>query len=91
MSEKTLAEIQDKLKEIIVSVVDFELDKNTIDSGENGIHNLGLNSLAMIKMLVEVEKEFDVELDLEEADPEVWSSISNLAAYITASTGMPHP
>ena len=86
MSEKKSEEIQDKIKEIIVSVVDFELDKNGIDSGENGIHNLGLNSLAMIKMLVEVEKEFDVELDIEEADPEVWSSVSNLSNYIIAST-----
>jgi acyl carrier protein len=82
MSDKKLEEIQDKIKEIIVSVADFELNKNAIDIGENGIHNLGLNSLAMIKMLVGVEKEFDVELDIEEADPKIWSSVGSLSGFI---------
>jgi len=74
--------IKEKLKDILVSVVDFELSKSEIQDGEDSIRKLGLNSLALIRMLVEIEKEFDVEIDLEESDPAILSSIDNLSSHI---------
>ncbi len=83
MSDNNLVGIQEKIKEIIISVADFELTQDSIDTGENGITKLGLNSLAMIKMMVEVEKIFDIEIDMEETDPQIWSSVTDLSGYIS--------
>lgn len=86
MGEKKEDVIQDKIKNIIVSIADAKIDKTMIESGENGISRLGLNSLNMIKILVEIEKEFDVEIDYEEINPQVWSSLKQLSDYISNLT-----
>jgi acyl carrier protein len=74
--------IQDRIKDIIVSSVDIKINKDDIAAGENGLNHLGLNSLNMIKMLVEIEKEFDIEIDFDEINPETWYSLDNLSNYI---------
>lgn len=82
MNNRTLHLIQDKIKDIIISVAETEIDKSMIESGDNDIQRLDLNSLNMIKMLVEIEKEFDIEIDFEETSPEIWSSLDSLSNYI---------
>jgi acyl carrier protein len=86
MGEKRQDVIQEKIKNIIVSIADGKIDITMIESSENGISRLGLNSLNMIKILVEIEKEFDIEIDYEEINPHVWSSLDHLSDYISNLT-----
>lgn len=82
MQEKDLLEIEAKLRDIIVSVADFEIDKDTIEEGKDGIKKLGLNSLAVIRMMVEIEKEFDIEMNVDDENSDILYSICDLAKYI---------
>ncbi len=82
MEEKSLSEIKMQLKEIIVSIADFEIDTKNIDNGKDGIKKLGLNSLAVIKMMVEIERKFDIEMDVDEDNADILYSIDELAQYI---------
>jgi acyl carrier protein len=82
MNSQTQVDIQEKIKEIIISVADVEIDKETIAAGKNSLNDIGLNSLNTIKMMVEIEKEFDIEIDFDEITPEVWSSLEHLSDYI---------
>ena len=75
--------IQEKIKEIIVSIAETDIDKDVI-IGENGLRNAGLNSLNMIKILVEIEKEFDIEIDFDEMTPATWYSLDNLSDYVSS-------
>lgn len=83
MREKRQELIQERIKAIIVSIADAKVNKDALDSGENALKKLGLNSLNMIKMLVEIEKEFDIEIDFEEINPEIWSSLDHLSHFIS--------
>lgn len=78
----TQEDIKDRIKDIIVKSVDTSVNKDDIAVGENGLNSLGLNSLNIIKMLVEIEKEFDIEIDFDEINPEIWYSLDNLSNYI---------
>jgi len=78
----TQEDIKDRIKDIIVKSVDTSVNKDDIAVGENGLNRLGLNSLNIIKMLVEIEKEFDIEIDFDEINPETWNSLDNLSDYI---------
>jgi len=84
MEEKSLSEIKMELKEIIVSIADFEIDTKNIDNGKDGIKKLGLNSLAVIKMMVEIERKFDIEMDVDEDNADILYSIDELAQYISS-------
>lgn len=84
MESRSLLEIQDKIKDIIISVADFEVTKEMIEDGKDGIKKLGLNSLGLIRMIVEIEVALGVEIDLEDTDPEVLSSITELAVFVKA-------
>ncbi len=82
MKNQNVLDIQDKIKEIIISVADFKMDKDMIEDGKDGIKKLGLNSLSLIRMLVDIENEFDVEIDMQEMGNESIFSIEDLAEYI---------
>ncbi|EMS71439.1 acyl carrier protein [Ruminiclostridium cellobioparum] len=82
MVNKDIEIIIEKVKEIIVDVADFELNVNDIQNGKDSIKNLGLNSLGIIRMLVGIEKEFDVEIDLEETESDILASVEQLSLHI---------
>lgn len=55
----------DKLREIICEFVDMEPDEITPET--NIRRDLGLNSLELVNLAVEIEEEFDVEIPDREA------------------------
>lgn len=83
MNNSDQVNVQEKIKEIIFSVAEEDIDKNVIVE-ENGLRNVGLNSLNMIKILVEIEKEFDIEIDFDEITPATWYSLDNLSNYVSS-------
>jgi acyl carrier protein len=68
------------IKNIIISVSDIPLTVEQIEIGKGGIMDLGLNSLSLVRMMAEIEKQFDI--DLEDAGSNILNSIEDLADYI---------
>ncbi len=75
-------EIKTKIKNIIISISESEINFEDIDEGENGIAKIGLNSLGLIRLSVEIEKEFNIEMDMDDEEIEIFLSVSKLANYI---------
>jgi acyl carrier protein len=84
MNNSDQVNVQEKIKEIIFSIAEADIDKNVIVE-ENGLRNVGLNSLNMIKILVEIERVFDIEIDFDEITPATWYSLDNLSNYVSSA------
>lgn len=81
MVYETKVEIVQQLKEIIVRVSGLDLKEEDISEEEGGIKALNLNSLAIIRMIVEMEKIFEVEIDFEETEAAI-ASLADLAQFV---------
>ncbi|MCU0285840.1 MAG: acyl carrier protein [Acidobacteria bacterium] len=82
MNNSDQVNVREKIKEIIISIAENDISKDLIDTGENGLRNIGLNSLNMIKVMVEIEKAFDIEIDFDEITPANWYSLEHLSHYV---------
>ena len=71
--------MQEKIKNIIIEYVSINPDELTPEVEFRG--DLGLTSLAMMNMLVEVEDEFGVEID--EADALEFEKLQDLYDYLS--------
>ena len=74
-------QIIERIKELIISVADFDLCKDEISCETDGIAKLGLNSLATIRLCAALEREYNVEIDLED-NAEILASVNSLVDYI---------
>lgn len=78
-----LEEINQKVKEIIVDVLELEVSPNGLQD-ENLIEAYGLNSVDALEILMHVENTFDIEIDEEDLTAELVNSTPNLSSYIQA-------
>ena len=74
MSSK--AQIIESLRETLTKVV--KKDFSTVDVNES----LNLDSINRISLIVELEWVYDIEIDSDGLDPEVFDTLNSLAAYI---------
>jgi acyl carrier protein len=85
--------IVDQLKEIIAYKLDVNLGIDEIDENvslyEDG---LGLDSIAIVDLITTIEKEFSLEFDDEELNPELFKNLSTLARFIQPkfNRNLPH-
>lgn len=75
--------IMHQLKEIIAYKLDVNLSIEEIDENvslyEDG---LGLDSIAIVDLIVAIEKEFSLKIDDEELNAELFNNLSNLAQFL---------
>ncbi len=75
--------IMHQLKEIIAYKLDVNLSIEEIDENvslyEDG---LGLDSMAIVDLIVAIEKEFSLKIDDEELNAELFNTLSNLAQFL---------
>lgn len=75
--------IKERIKEIIVNTLD--LDVNIKDfPDENVIELYGINSVDTLEILLNIEEEYDMQVDDEDLNIELVNSINNLADYVEA-------
>lgn len=72
----------DQIAAAIARVTREEVDIKNIKNSTNLITELGLNSIARMKLVLELEKTLDVEIDLDNMDLPVFNSVSALEDYI---------
>lgn len=83
MNEVTLAEIKEKIREIIANDLDvnIRIDEITDDASlyDGGI---GLDSIAIVNFIVIIEKKFNISFDESEINAKLFNSINDLAGFV---------
>lgn len=74
--------MSDQIAAAIAKVTREEVDMNAVRGSKDLIAELGLNSIARMKLVLELEKTFGVEIDLDGMDLSVFNSIDALEEYI---------
>ncbi|PPA68710.1 phosphopantetheine-binding protein [Jeotgalibacillus proteolyticus] len=74
------------MKEIIKELLleaseDNVTEEDLIEVGDN-IGNLGLDSLVQINLIVLIEEKFDIDLEIEEIEPQVFDSLTTLSQFV---------
>lgn len=73
----------ENIEKLLINLIkkEFNLDGNEIQSNNN-FTNLGIDSLKMIKLVILIENEFNLEIDDEEVIPENFDSIKSISKLI---------
>ena len=77
-------EIIQKLRNLIYKKL--EIDARTEELGESTLlieFGLGVDSVSTIEFIVALESEFGIEIDEAEINPEMFSTMNSVAAYIS--------
>ena len=78
--------IEDRIKRVIVSTLSLEIDPAEI--GDTDVlfgGEMGLNSLAMIELVVGLEEEFGFGVSDEDLRAEVFESVQTMADYVRSA------
>lgn len=82
-SDRMKNELKKRIKQTIVQALRLEIDPEEIgDSDVLFGGEMGLNSMAMIELVVALEEEFDLEVSDEDLRAEVFKSVQTIADYI---------
>ena len=73
------------LIEIIAKVKEDPDLRHRIDGGLHLMKDVGLTSLDMMQLFLEVEEEFDIEVDLDAVSLELFESIDRLGEFVAAA------
>ena len=84
MSTATSTELVTQLKTIIAEELDVNLTVEEIDDSVSLFEEgLGFDSIAIVEFISAIEKDFDIEFDDSELDPENFKSLQVLAEVIS--------
>jgi acyl carrier protein len=72
----------DQISAAIARVTREEADMDNVRNSKDLISELGLDSIARMKLVLELEKTFGVEIDLDKMDIAVFNSVDSLEDYI---------
>lgn len=77
----TLEDIECKISDLLASNANIDLSKEQFDTA------LFLDSLAMLEVILGLEKEYNLELDESELDLlQIFKSVSSIARFVQTST-----
>ena len=75
------AALADRIGGIIRDVLGVEVPSHDTDLLDSGL----LDSLALVSLLAEIEREFAIELPLEDLDVDQFRTVERAATYLSAS------
>lgn len=77
------SEMKDQLKKIISKVKEDPNLVNTITDDSDLLKEVGLTSLNLMRVMLEIEDEFDMEIDLKKIKSiKIFSSLNNLCEFL---------
>jgi len=74
--------IQDQIKALIIEKVLVGVDPSEISNDSELVAELGLDSIQIIGLIGGLEEEFDIVLEDDDLDFELFSTINNLAKLV---------
>ena len=78
-----MAELEEKVKNIIAKELGVEMEKLTDDA--SFMEDLGADSLDTVELVMEFEKEFNI--DIPDEDAEKMRTVGDAVAYLNAKVG----
>lgn len=75
--------IEEKLRDIVLGVCSKQIDRNEITGKVSFIYDLGMDSVSMVKMLVEIEEQFGIEIVDGYTAVEKMADFESLVKYIS--------
>ena len=75
-------DVINQIVNILFETTNNNMDTVKIDQDTNLIEDLGLDSLQTINFVLLLEDEFDIEIDFEEIEYEMFQKLSTLIEYI---------
>lgn len=83
MNDATGETVEQRLRSVLVRVLDGAVDAESItDDVALTRGGLGLDSIVLLRLLNEIEEEFDLDIDDSDMGAELFQNISSLANYI---------
>lgn len=79
---QTLTDIEAAVTRILVEQLGLEIDASDIRSDASLLDDVGLDSVALIRLAMGVEDEFDVEIDDDDLVLENFETTGRIARYI---------
>ena len=73
---------QERIKDVIQRFVTNEAELNAIFQGEPILESVSIDSLAVVHMVTDLEKEFGIRFELETVE-QVFESIATLETFLT--------
>jgi acyl carrier protein len=77
--------MRSKVIEIIAKIKEDPDLRERIDSRLHLMKDVGLTSLDMMQLFLEIEEEFDIEVDLDAVNLELFESIDRLTEFVAAA------
>jgi|WetSurMetagenome_2_1015567.scaffolds.fasta_scaffold416202_2 acyl carrier protein len=77
--------MRSKVIEIIAKIKEDPDLRERIDSRLHLMKDVGLTSLDMMQLFLEIEEEFDIEVDLDAVNLELFESIDCLTEFVAAT------
>jgi acyl carrier protein len=71
---------------VIAKVLNREVPELSEDTGL--LEGLGLDSIGVLEMLMELEDSADFEVEVDDLDPSVFQTVGSLADYVTGMTAV---
>ncbi len=77
---KGMEKIMNKeIREIVINLLELE---NIVIDDEQNLVDIGMDSLIFVKMIVELEIKYDIEVDVEDLVIEKFNTITKISEYI---------
>lgn len=89
MQQKSIDAVKEQLKDIIVDELDANIERADIHD-ESSLYDdgLGLDSIAVINLIVFIEKKFNINFEESEISARMFTSLNTLAAFIYEKTSL---
>jgi len=78
-------EVKEILVKILREIKGDQLNESTLTEDSHLLTDVGLSSLDMMRFLLSVEDEFDIEVDIEEMEISIFDSMKAMGAFIQSS------
>lgn len=82
MKEETTMNIKEKIINILTEVTEGKTSEKKITDETNIIDEVGLDSLQMINFILMLEDNFDLEIDFDEIEYEMFLKFNSLVKFI---------
>ena len=73
--------VSETLKDIVLKVLKLEIPASTLNEQTN-LYELGLESLNVVELLVDIEAAFDIVVDIEDLNGEMFAVLGSVAAFV---------
>lgn len=79
--------IDNSLKQIIAKHIDIALDIDKI-SNDHYLDQIGVNSINFIRMIIEIEQEYNIEFDIDMLAIESFEKVGHFISYVEKLVGL---